>query len=120
MAYTDSDLIHEYKHFRSFGFSNAEIAEKLGYVKPDVMMARLKQLGVVTDSAYQARAREVVDRLVCSGVPFTVEMLPTLAEPSLGFSLVRTAHAEGRVVKVGRCSSRRPHSGAVAWQGVAA
>ncbi|MCW2092440.1 UNVERIFIED_ORG: hypothetical protein M2328_005720 [Rhodococcus erythropolis] len=120
MAYTDSDLIHEYKHFRSFGYENTVIAEKLGYTKPDVMVKRLNQLGVDTDSAYQARARRVADRLIESGVPFTVEMLPTLAEPRLGGMLVLAAHTAGRVVEVGRAPSRRAHSGAVVWQGVAA
>lgn len=116
----DGELIHEYNHFRSFGYTNHEIAAKLHYTKLDVMVKRLNRLGVSTDSAYQARARVVVDRLIDSGVPFTLEMLPTLADPPLGFSLISSAHAEGRVVKSGRRSSRRSHSGAIAWQGVAA
>lgn len=113
------ELIHEYNHFRSFGYSNHEIGVRLGYFNPAHMVSRLRRLGVDTDSAYVARARKVVDRLIDSGEPFTVEMLPTLAEPTLGGSLLSAAVRDGRVVEVGRLVSRRARRDALVWRGAA-
>jgi len=105
MAYTDSDLIHEYKHFRAFGFSNERIASRLGYAEARSMLTRLRKLGVDTDPLYVARARKVLDRLADSGERFTSEMLPTFMDPDVGRTLVVGAARSGRIKKVGQVSS---------------
>ena len=103
MRYSNDDLIHEYKHFRSFGFSDRAIAEKLG-LQAEGMIKRLRRLGVHTPAADARACAEVFERVVGEGNPFTIGGLPD-TDDRFAAGLVKRAVSSGRVVQVGRVSS---------------
>lgn len=96
-ALSKDDFIHEYNHFRNFGFSDEQIADRLG-VTMKYFSRRVRALGIRRPPVYEVRAVAVLDRLIASGEGFTAEALPCTADENLAAALLGANRSRLRVV----------------------
>jgi hypothetical protein len=68
-------FIEDYRFLRALGESHERIAERMG-IQQESLMQRLSRLGVYVPDAEELRTLAVLDRLIDSGEPFTVDHLP--------------------------------------------
>ena len=94
------DLIHEYNHFRLFGFTDTQIAERLG-MNLTQMVARLVKAGVELASAETHLALSL-ERAISSGAEFTEDAFPDWSLPGQARTMILQASKQKRIVKVGK------------------
>lgn len=114
-------FVHEYTFFREQGMSHEVMAKRLG-MSTELLISRAKRAGIYEPPRYEARAQQVLDRLIDSGEQFSADALPCLFDAPLAASLMAHAVADGRVRVAGKAKAKFTRSGVLlnVYEGVAA
>jgi hypothetical protein len=96
---TPAQFIAEYEHFRSYGYTHAQIADLLG-VQVESVHRSADRHGVRILEPAEAAAQRVLDRLIAEGSLVTSDHLPGNDDVAVN-SVLRRAVRTGRLRKVG-------------------
>ena len=111
-------FLEDYHHFVSFGMSDQEVADRLGF-KLDTLLTRLRRYGVERQETQTEReSREAVDQLAASGAPFTLLDVPRKLDRTVACYYLRRLRKLGQIRSVGWKRAPENNSKLMIWVGV--
>lgn len=103
-------FLAEYEHFVSYGMSDEDIAKRFG-CRLSSMHARLRRYGYQTEwTVEQERCYQAIDRLIASGVPFTINDTDSGLDRPILRSRLASLRKQGKIVAAGKRRNAEGHT----------
>jgi hypothetical protein len=110
-------FIEDYHHFKGYGWSSQQIAERLG-LRLTTLQEKVRKLGLeVVRSSEEKYFLAELDRWIDSGKPFSTNNLPNVLDETQIKPIMSTVKARGRIRAIGRAKIAGSTATATLWIG---